>query len=555
MKKNILALSVIASLFVACSSDKEEQSHSDNYIVNLEKNNHINYNKISNTRGTYITSMCYTKTKTNHSNRLSNPCYSCHTKGKIPNYYNDSTLQKNYYFPKEMLKNPFSNLFKDRTEEVEKISDNEILKYVRESNYFLEKNIITLDKNLPSNWQGYRPDCYFNFDEEGFDHKPNGNHTRWRAFRYYPFLGTFFPTNGSTDDVMIRLDKIFSEDINGEFNKDIYKLNLAIVEALVKNKEIDIDSVDENLYGVDLDGDNRIESASKISPNIKSYVGKAQKSSFHLSKGLFPENTEFLHSVRYLDWNGTTETITLAPRMKELRYAKKEQWFNYSQLSRVASSELWEAQANDTTQGVMATFRGNYEKGLLNDTGWRYQGFIESKDGTLRPQTHEETIACMGCHAHLGATVDSSFSFARKFEGIDKNDLMYGWNHWRQKGLVGVKEPKQNYLNIGQKFEYSFYLYNNHSANEFRDNTEAEENFFDKGVLKEEMIEKLHNDITTLLFPSKHRALALNKAYKTMVKEQSYIYGRDANVKPMKNVYKQIEAEQATGIKKLIIQE
>ncbi|WP_295420655.1 hypothetical protein [Sulfurovum sp.] len=503
--------------------------------------------------------MCYTKTKDEHTGVVSNPCYSCHTKGKIPNYFNDTNLQKEYSFPKEILKNPFSNLFKDRAQKVAKITDESILEYVRESNYFDYKGNIVLKETLPLNWKGYKPDCYYDFDEEGFDRDPKGKLTRWRALRYYPFLGTFWPTNGSTDDVLIRLDTSFSQNVQGEIDRNVYKLNLSIVEALVKQKNIAINTADEQQYGVDLNGNGQLDEASYISKDVKSYVGKAKdalnRGEIHLAKGLFPENTEFLHSVRYIDWDENTGNVTIAKRMKELRYAKKTKWLTYSEISRVASAELWEAQMNETTQGVMATFRGNYEEGLNNDLGWVYQGFIEDREGELRPQTHEETIGCMGCHAHLGATADSIFSFPRKFEGTSLADKMYGWNHWSQKGLKGIPEPKASYLNKGEKYEYSFYLTNNHSGNEFRNNSEVQEKFFEAdGALKTEMIERLHQDISLLLFPSKRRALELNKGYKAMVKEQSYIYGRDANVEPMQNVYQEVSEGQMTHIEDTVVQ-
>ncbi len=109
-------------------------------------------------------------------------------------------------------------------------------------------------------------------------------------------------------------------------------------------------------------------------------------------------------------------------------------------------------------------------------------------------------------------------------------------------------------MNHGEQYEYSFYLQNNHSGNEFRNNDEVEDKFFDdNGSIKEDMIEKLHDDISLLLFPSKERALALNKVYKVMVEEQSYIYGRDANVEPMENVYHEIEEGQITDIENVIV--
>lgn len=573
-------LLILLPLLVGCGNDSmgdnsSQQSHIQNpedknasstmispllsYIENLEEDNNISYGKIINTRGTYITSMCYTQTTDTSTNHVFNPCYSCHTKGKIPNYYNDTNLQKEYNFPSEVLKNPFTNLFKDRSAQVKSLTDETILAYVRESNYFSQEGNIILALALPEEWKGYRPDCYFNFNEEGFDQDKSGNYTGWRAFRYYPFLGTFWPTNGSTDDVLIRLDPLFTQDENNTFNKEVYKVNLAIVEALVKQKEIVFDfTVDEKFYGVDLNADGTLDTAMTISPRVTSYVGLAKlylkEEKVHLAQGLFPENTEFLHSVRYLDWDEKKDQISISVRMKELRYAKKYTWKTYGEIQRAAESELWEALALDSSEAQVALFRGNYEEGLRNEIGWQYQGFIEDKAGSLRPQTHEETIFCMGCHSHLGATTDSTFAFARKFEGINKDQNDYGWNHWSQKGLDGMKEPRVEYLHYGKQYEYSFYLKNNHSGNEFRNNDEVENKFFDdNGSVKQEMIEALHDDVTVLLYPSKARALNLNKGYKVMVEEQSFIYGRDANVKVMNNVYKEIKEGHLTGILKPII--
>lgn len=564
----IIYISAVALVIVGCGNGSTVQkSEKKSYIQSLEKENNLSFTAIKNTHASYITSMCYTKTKDELTGQVSNPCYSCHTKGKIPNYTNDTDLQLEYNFPQEILKNPYINLFKDRSQKVAMLTDEEILKYIRASNYFDTKGNIVLKESLPQGWKGYVPDCYYYFDDEGFDHDYKNRYTGWRAFRYYPFLGTFWPTNGSTDDVLIRLSKSFREDSNGTFDKEIYKLNLAIVEAVVKQKDILLPkSVDETHYGVDLNQNGRLDSAdtivfsSKNYFNNMSYVGKAkealQTGSIHLAGGLFPEGTEFLHSVRYIDWDESLRHIKMAPRMKELRYAKKSVWTSYSELERIAKSELWESETNQETQTQAEVWQGNYEEGLKTGTGWIYQGFIEDREGVLRPQTHEETINCMGCHAGIGATTDTTFAFARKFEGTHKTEKDYGWKHWSQKGLSGVHEPKANYKGKGEVYEYSFYLQNNHSGNEFRDNNEVQEKFFNAdGSLKEAMVQKLHTDISTLIFPSKKRALQLDKGYKVLVEEQSYIYGRDANVRPMKHVYKEIDEGQRTQIVKSVVRQ
>ncbi len=556
MKRRYLFLPV-AIMLLGCEHKTDTQS----FIQKLESENNISYEKIINTRGAYIPSMCYTKTKDAFTGLVSNPCYSCHTQGKLPNYVNDAQLQLVYNFPKSMLTNPYTNLFKEDSNKVSKISANSISAYVRQSNYFDRYGDIVLAKVLPKTWKGYIPDCRYAFDEEGFDRNKEGKYTGWRAFRYYPFLGTFWPTNGSTDDVLIRLDTIFRQDNKHKFDKEIYKLNLAIVESLVKQKEIVLDlEIDEKLYGVDLDGNGSIDSAKYISPHIKSYIGLAKtyldQKKVHLSLGLFPENTEFLHSVRYIDGDDTSSKIVLSPRMKELRYAKKRTWKSYGQIKRVAESELWESQALDSNKTKIRIFRGNYEEGLRNGLGWVYQGFIEDKEGRLRPQTHEETLSCMGCHSNLGVTTDSSFAFSRKFEGIVKDEKEYAWNHWMQKGMVGIKEPLISYANKGKQYEYSFYLKQNHSGNELKTNDEVKRKFFDENsTLKEGMLLVLHKDISVLLYPSRSRVLELNKAYKVFVKEQSYIYGKEVHLGSMKHVYKEIKEGQVTGIKKVIIKE
>jgi hypothetical protein len=557
----MMRLDTIAMILLLFAMGCSEKSRADtqHYIKQLEDDNNISYSKIINTRGAYITPMCYTKMMDLQTKRVSNPCYSCHTKGKVPNYYNDTHLQIAYNFPTEMMQNPYSNLFKDRSKQMTSMSEQAILRYVRRSNYLDDKGEIAPALDLPKEWRGYRPDCYFNFDKEGFDLDPQGEYTGWRAFRYYPFLGTFWPTNGSTDDVIIRLDVMFMLDEQKRFNKEVYGLNLSIVESLIKQKKIVLSkAIDEKVYGVDLNGNGIMDEALTISPSIQNYVGLAkqylEEKKVHLALGLYPENTEFLHSVRYIDWDEKNEQIMLSERMKELRYAKKYTWKRYGEIERAAMSEFLESASLDSSEAQLVLYPGNYEEGLRNEIGWRYQGFIEDKNGRLRPQTHEETISCMGCHSHLGATIDSTFAFGRKLEGLHKEQQDYGWGHWGQNGLSGLNEPQVEYQNYGKAYEYSFYLHNNHSGNEYRSNNEVQKKFFDlNGSIKPKMIHALHDDITLLLFPSKARAVALNKAYKAIVEEQSYIYGKEAVIKPMENVFKKVKEGQLTGVKDPIV--
>ena len=499
------------------------------------------YNKAA-----YIPSQCYTKTKDKNGD-VHNPCYSCHIGSKEPNYTNDWDLQLGYTFPPYAFKNRWKNLFKDRTKEVDAMLDSEIEAYVKTDNYMDENHTILLAKRLGKSWQGYVPDCYFAFDEEGFDKTPEGNFTGWRAFGYTPFLGTFWPTNGSMDDVLIRLPKLFRQDSKGRFSKEVYQINLLIVEALIKQKDIKTFVIDEKKYGVDLDKDGRLDKAEKIRfeydvPRGKKmfYVGKAKESGAKIAAGLYPKGTEFLHSVRYLD-SDANGTIMIAPRMKELRYGVKNQWADYNRHQSVAEAEHRERLRYPDR---MERFLVDEARGVSNRRGWRYQGFIEDAKGDLRPQTKEETLFCIGCHSALGSVVDSTFAFSRKLEKGDYHD---GWYHWGQKGLKGIAEPKR----VDGKYEYTTYLKENHAGDEFRANDEVKKKFFDThGTLKPEKIQALHHDISLLLLPSTKRAMMLNKAYKVIVDEQSFIYGRDAHVKPLKEVHETLKEGESTGVKK-----
>ncbi|WP_303851638.1 hypothetical protein [Seleniivibrio woodruffii] len=517
----------------------------------------------------FIPSQCYTVTEGENGEKF-NPCYSCHKNSVEPNYTNDDDLQETYTFAEYANTNHWTNLFVDRTEAVVAQSDSEILSYVRQDNYKSSDGKIILAEKLKSvpkewdfdgdgSWGGYTPDCYFNFDSEGFDKNPSGGYTGWRAYAYAPFLGTFWPTNGSTDDVLIRLSDIFMKDEGGSFSLDVYKINLAIVESLIKKKDIAIDPVDETVYGVDLDKNGSLGTASVIeydwlptAGRYMYYVGLAKTKlaagEVHLAAGLFPEGTEFLHSVRYINVTDGGD-IDIAPRMKELRYSKKLMWMTYSDLEYEAYDEFKEEY---DFPDRLSVYYGDIEYGLSNPQGWVFQAFIEDAKGDLRPQTYEETVFCMGCHTRLGATSDTVFTYSRKYEDSSNKR---GWFHWTQKSIKGMPEHKVAYEGKGDQYEYTMYLQQNIAGDEFRDNDEVKAKFFNAdGTLKTDMVNALHSDVSVLLFPSSARALTLNKAYRTIVKEQSFVYGRDANVKPVTNVHKTISPQdKPTGLTDFIL--
>jgi len=568
-------------------------------IISSLFSNEIDFKSINPINKTaYIPSQCYTKTvDENNENILYNPCFSCHIKNKEPNFtLSDADLQEAYDFPKDALKNPWINLFKDRTNEVKKISDDEILKYIRIDNYknsdgeiILKSKLENLkdewDTNNNKKWDGYIPDIYFNFDEEGFDKNKNNEFTGWRVFAYQPFLGTFWPTNGSTDDVMIRLSRAFQTDENGNFDLEIYKLNLSIIEALIKQKTIDINEVDEKKYGVDLNQNGVLDLSKQVvfkweKPKQKdklkkfsmSYLGMAKKllesNELLIAPGLYPIGTEFAHTVRYIDVDKNDE-IKMSSRLKEFRYAKKTSWNSYSQLSNVGLSDIKEKHDFPDRLDV---YTGNLETGINNKIGWFYQGFIEDKKGDLRPQTYEETLSCIGCHTNIGAIADSTFVYQRKFE---KDSFNSGWYHWSKKGFKNIPDLK---LENGET-EYVRYLKENSYGDEFRTNEEIINKFFKKDWQKDskniekdliaklenpdiklkqdwkfklDELEKIKNDISYLILPSKQRALELNKAYKVIVDEQSFIYGKDIHIKPALNVHKELEKGTSTNLQKVL---
>lgn len=520
--------------------------------------------------GRYIPPQCYTKTEqkvsTGQSVRVHNPCFACHTQSAVPNFNNDGDLQLAYAFRPSMQRNPWTNLFKDFRPAIAKISDKQIQAYIQQSNYQAQGKLLLAERltsklpkawdvNQDGKWNGYVPDAYFYFDNQGFDHAPNGQLTGWRAFGYRPFMGVFWPTNGSTDDVLIRLSTPFQQDEKGRFSLAVYKLNLAIVEAMIQRRDVPIFPVDETQYGVDLNRNGKLDMADKVvyrwaplKGQNMSYVGQAkvfQKAGkLHLAAGLYPEGTEFLHTVRYIAFDKQGDVIWSA-RMKEVRYARKVAWNTYFQLRNAAMSEVKEA---DDFPERLRRVQGNEETGLYNGQGWVYQGFIEDKQGALRPQTYQETLSCIGCHSGIGATTDSSFAFPRK---LDETHFQHGWFHASQHSLKNVADKlvEVDGKAIG---EFANYLLQNHSGNEFRDNSEVEAKFFDKhGQLKQQAKKHLEKDITYLLWPTQQRAMQLNKAYKVIVDEQSFAKGREAHAAPLnQTVYDLVKAGKITGVEK-----
>ncbi len=458
---------------------------------------------------------CYTLTQAR-----ANPCYVCH-QDHIPgreNRMNDRDLQEAYSFSDVGMTNHWKNLFEDRTGRVAAISDEEILRHIGEDNYSELP-----DRLREAGFQGFIPDLKdlqlgaAAFDAEGF--AKDGSH--WVAFNYKPFPSTFWPTNGSTDDVMIRLAEPYRTDKDGQYSREIYKANLAILEAAIKGEDaIGCLPVDEVKVGRDLDGDGELKIARKVSVQT-GWAGAAE--GFFLDTHLYPEGTEFLHTVRYIGVDAEGG-IGVSTRMKEVRYMRKAKAYIKSMYAR-----KYDLEANEKELGNLPGYVSLGQYGLDNGNGWAIQGFIEDRKGRLRFLTHEENFSCMGCHNSVGSTIDKTFSFARKIDGAE------GWGYIDLRGMFDAPSKGET---VG---EIELYLARAEGGSEFRNNDEMFERWFrPDGTVDPEKIATAR-DVYDLITPSPERALLLNKAYRTIVEDQDYIYGKDAVVTPPANVYEKID--------------
>lgn len=464
---------------------------------------------------------CYTRHEATH-----NPCMICHQTypfGSRPNYMDDKALQAEYSFSEVGVTNHWQNLFEDRSEAVSGISDQEVIDYIYTDNYS------TLVEQLQSeSWDGPVPvieNLHLGagaFDQQGF--ALDGSH--WVAFNYKPLPSTFWPTNGSTDDVMIRLPAAFREQsCNGSgYSRDTYIANLAIVEAAIQDLDrVSLPQVDENSFCSDLNGDGQLGVINEIT-RPESYVGNA--SDVSVTPMLYPEGTEFLHTVRYIGLDENM-SINIPARMKEVRYMRKHTFYTPAELLSLYGNEKQEK-----IDGILPNFVSRGDSGLDNGLGWLVLGFIEAADGHLRKQSEEETTFCMGCHTSIGSTIDQTFAFPRKVTGAA------GWGYVNLQGMVDAP-------NVGEtEGEILTYLKLVGGGNEFRENPEIIEKWFNEdGSVNETKV--LAADVYELLAPSPERALTLNKAYMVIVQDQDFIHGRDASVTPAVNVYQTVDPETA----------
>ncbi len=446
----------------------------------------------------------------------SNSCWTCHTRPSGENRRNDEDLQYNLTFSSTARTNYWRNLYTDNSGRWRQISDPEVLRYIRQDNY----SPLQLALRKRREYKGNKPDLDFSqmFDSDGFARDGSG----WRAFRYKPFPAPLlWPTNGNTQDVMIRLPPKFRADLDGKVSRKMYKRNFAILEAAIAIGP-----------GTEEAQRKRKESEKFVPDRLPGhYVGGAASVAVH--RYLFPEGTEFLHTVRYIDPDAEG---LLSTRMKEVRYSRKVAW-----VDTWARNLAYEAELQEKSEGLapVFSFSGSPEVGLLNSFGWQYQAFIEDKAGRLRLQTHEELLFCMGCHSSLGITVDQTFSFARKFP------KERGWRHQSLHGMADVPQSGHDAPEI------LTYLRRAKNGGGLGANREFMQIFFPDGILDEVQVRRASpggdRDITFLLEPSRDRAMRLNKAAMELVRGQRFTRGRELVLSPFSNLHSEVKRS-TTGL-------
>jgi len=130
MKRHLLIALLI--LQTACSdNDATPNVFSETQSQEFSASDYAEHNEIYNPEAV-IPPQCYTKTEGKH-----NPCYVCHQSYKDrdrSNQMQDGTLQGSYEFSEVGLTNSWKNLFIDRSNMIQEISDQTILEYINQDN-------------------------------------------------------------------------------------------------------------------------------------------------------------------------------------------------------------------------------------------------------------------------------------------------------------------------------------------------------------------------------------------------------------------------------------
>jgi hypothetical protein len=508
---------------------------------------------ITSNREAPVPPQCYTDISEGMGTEgMHNPCYVCHQNeiAGRENKQNDRDLQEAYSFSDAGLTNHWFNLFEDRSARVAAISDAEILDWIDDDNYSELAGRLQAagwgNDDFPG-WDTADPAIYgepwlpdlANLQEGAVAFDEHGlalDGSWWVAYNYKPLPSTFWPTNGLTDDVMIRLAPGFFKTLVGVVSLDVYRANLALVEANIKGVDrMDSLPTNEVAIGEDVNDDDVLETEVTevvVTTNRKFtvegernfYVGQAGQTEY-IEPSIYPLGTEFLHTVRYVGVDDEGN-IYNSRRMKEVRYMRR---FQRGRLFDQAL--LYEEELLEKEDGALPTFLNHGHSGLAKKFGWQITGFLEAYDGRLRWNTYEENSFCMGCHSSIGSTIDKTFSFARKVDGAA------GWGYINLKGMKDAP-------NVGEtRGEIATYLPRVGGGTEFRSNPELEARFYHPNGDVSTVALASARDVYDVITPSRDRALALNKAYKVIVEDQDFIYGRDATAMPPPRVLSEVDNE------------
>ena len=161
---------------------------------------------------------------------------------------------------------------------------------------------------------------------------------------------------------------------------------------------------------------------------------------------------------------------------------------------------------------------------------------------TLRPQSFEETVFCVGCHGGIGATDDFDLRLPAQARPAGGRLVPLVAARARRRPRPGrrrrVAATTQRYLMRERR--------RRRVPRQPRDH---------QRVLRRRRRgeagrpgEAERSDVASLLYPSRRRALDLDKAYRTIVIDQDFVRGRDALPTPAENVYREVEGDQPTGI-------
>ncbi len=432
MSKTLLLLPFSTLLFLGCnkSSNSTQTPQIDNSV-------HYNAPMIGEFRSrtlfenpyANIPAQCYIET----SYGTQNACLFCHTNAPARSMLGNTTpqagmdwllgnLQLEYAFGAvnrfvvSPNINPWENTLKPHKldEAFEKLGIDSNLwdmqKYIKQDNW--SNAYAKKQGNSTSSNSGIKEDAYRLFPalnpsslpahSDGFVRTQNekealfkdsaGHNTGWRSINFMPY-GIFTPHTGSVSGVYIRLPLIFMQDAQKNFDIEIYKKNLELLEQAIQDR---------------------------IQEGITHYLGAA--SSVAIYRGLFPVGTEFAHPLHYVDVQADDTFVhqnrfpgTRANRVKEVRYMYKWKMFHPQEpISKDEDAPL---------------YYNTQEHWIDNGAGWYLSGFIEDKEGELRPQDSEELMQCVGCHSSrygfepeqfnsgTGNTIDTVWSFPRKFAG------------------------------------------------------------------------------------------------------------------------------------------